>query len=130
MQRLCLGPWSGPELVAEQAAEVVVDAGCGGDVPSSLERAHQEAVATLTVGLASDQSAPGSLGRGDLAPSDAEPGLTDALERIHLNRQQRSTPLLDPWRVMAGEKLAPRDVQRDSTADPGLRPIASCDSRL
>ena len=95
VQRHELGTGRDAELVAQQAAQLLVDAQRLGDVAGRRERLHQQPVAALAVRRARDQ-----LARGGLA--------ADALER----RQPQLLDLLAPLARPRGV-----DVREEAGAD-------------
>ena len=123
-----------PELVAQQHAQLVVDAQRLGDVAARRERLHQRAVARLAVGLAPDQRARRPLGRRQLGRPEPQRRARERLERVRAQRLELGAALVDPAaraaRAAAGARgdraprapARPRAPGRPRRAPPPPRP--------
>ena len=130
MQLLCRRARGHSELLAEPAAERVVDEERLGSVAARDERLHQEAVPALAVGSAGDQASRGALGRVELAPADLDAGTADELQRTDEDLSEPLPLLRDPGRVLTRQKLSDSDVLRHAGRAPGARVVALGDQAL
>ena len=84
------------ELVAQQHAQLVVDAQRLGDVAARRQQLHQHRVARLAVRLALDQAARGAVGGGQLARPEPQRRARQRLERVGVQPVERGPLLVDP----------------------------------
>ncbi len=107
------------ELLAQEPAQTVEHPQALGHVALSLERAHQQHVAGLAIGLGLDQTAGRPLHRGDLAAAELESRPADHLQGLQADLRQLAPPRLEPRRAHARQQPAARDVQRHLGQRPG-----------
>jgi hypothetical protein len=108
MEVLQLGGRRRAQLVAQQDAQLVVDAQGLGDVPAAGERLHEEAVTRLPEGRALDELARGPLGRAEVG---------------------RPRPS-EPWAIQSSassssSSICPRRAWTHSSSKPGRKPARS-----
>ncbi len=101
-----------PQLVAQQHAQLVVDAQRLGDVAARGERLHQRAVGGLAVGLARDQGARRALGRRQLARPEPQRRARERLQGVGVQRLELPAALLDPAPGQLGQQRALEPLQR------------------
>jgi hypothetical protein len=67
-----------------------------GGVPARGQRAHQDHVSRLAVGLGLDQRSRSALGRSELCPAELEPGTTDDVEGLQPQVLEVAAPGIEP----------------------------------
>ena len=110
------------ELVAQQHAQLVVDAQRLGDVAARRQQLHQHRVARLAVGLALDQRPRRALRGGQLARPEPQRRARQRLERVGVQPVDRRALLVDP---AAGELGQQRPLEQRQRGLGAGRPRAA-----
>ena len=99
-----------PELCSEQDAQAVVDTKRFCDVPSSLERLHQNQMAALAKGSELDQMSRTVDRLRQLRPAMPRLAVARTLQAAQPNVLQASAPILQPGRVVARQQRSACDI--------------------
>ena len=100
------------ELVAQQHAQLVVDAQRLGDVAARRQQLHQHRVARLAVGLALDQRPRRALRGGQLARPEPQRRARQRLERVGVQPVDRRALFVDPAAGELGQQRPLEQRQR------------------
>src|SRR6185295_17255807 len=120
----------GAQLLAQQAAQPLVDPQALGDVALSFERLHQNRVAAFSVWGDIDKAPAAAFRQGDLSSPDAEASPRRAFQGPDLDLLQLSAQLVDPGALLTRKKAALTDVVRDQGGADRRVPVTSGDQRL
>src|SRR5579885_2589543 len=106
MQRLRLRRRADAELVAQPAAQLLVDEQALRRIPLALERLHQQPVARLAVRLETDERSRRPHRGGELGAADAEGRARVRLERADAEGREARSLRLDPLALLVGQEPA------------------------
>ena len=110
------------ELVAQQAAQLLVDAQRLGDVPGRRQGLHQQPVAALAVARAADELPRRALGGAELVAADGESAARDPLERLERKVLHPEALRLCPLLVVVREEAGSEQVERRARLLERARP--------
>ena len=100
------------ELVAQQAAQLVVDLERLGHVAGGGQGLHQQAMAGFAEGGARHQLPGGALSARELRAAQRQPAAGGPLERLQLERFVLAALVLRPIALLAGQEARPQQLQR------------------
>jgi hypothetical protein len=124
------GAGRGPELLAQQQAQLLEGPQRLRRVARGLVDLHQQPVRGLAEGRGGDRGARGLLGRAELAPALAQAGLGERLERAQPDRLQLAALLGRPAAVGVGQERLQVAGERRPRPVGGERVIAGLHRRL
>lgn len=124
------GAWCCAEFVAENIAQVGVDAECLRHVALGGEGLHEELVASFPQWCQVHEMAGGTYAGGQLGPSDVQTAHGIGLEGPEMDVGQPDTLAFDPRCLVGGQKLPFGGEQRYQRRTPRPLPVANRDARF